>query len=231
MRKVLVLLIVFYVMTGVIAVAEDKNLIWESDFSSEELGKPVAGYDSKCVLKEEDGRRFLSFIKGKPPKHMAWVINSAPQNNSLIPPKDWKDYDFTFRARFPDKGVGLYAIVNKNGAKPDFRYTWYYVIISSKDVNIKCHGCPKDKIVNYDKKTYSSAGLDNIKPGEWNKFTISVLNSRKELIIKREKDGKMIEVGSFAIAPGGGGIGSLNYSSIDITDIQVKKAVESDNNK
>ena len=211
MKKV----IAFFVMCSIacMVIGAENNTIWESDFSQSELGKPVAGFSPRCTLKEEGGKRFLAFLRQKPPMHVCWLISGAQKNSAK-----WMDYELTFEVKFNTANNTISAIVNKQGAKPDLKYIWYYVDISKKGLRLRCHGT-KNK---YEDCKYSDAKLSNLKSGEWYKFSIRVSNSTKNIEVFREQEGKMVKTASWDnIARAGGGFNFYITCSLDIANLKV----------
>ncbi len=211
MKKIFVFLAVCSIAHALIGA--EKNILWESSFSQSELDKPVAGFSPRCTLKEEDGKRFLAFVRQKPPMHLCWLISGGQKNSAK-----WMDYELSFEVKFNTANNTISALVNNQGAKPDLKYIWYYIDILKKGLRLRCHGTK----IKYEDCKYSDAELSNLKSGEWYKFSIRVSNSSKTIEVFREKEGKMVKTASWDnIARAGGGFNFYITCSLDITNLKV----------
>ena len=207
-----IVLVVLMVGGSMSAGDEKGEVFWKEDFSRFDVGT-AGGCGKKCVIKEENGKKFLHGT--------GWMLG----NISYYGARYWKNYSFRFKFRFTDpKKIWFIPFVKARGARDGFKYLWYYVNVRKDRVAFNCHGVkPKDIPKGRENKTtlFKNLGIPPLMVGKWYSFRIDVTHD--EMRIYLFDNGEWVKISDSKVLPGDGGVGILSYSPLDAGDISVTR--------
>ena len=193
------------------------NVLYQEDFSSFPVDQRPAGFNAKCLVKEEDGARYLSY----PLPAFGYIFQ--PNMTKYLGSQKWQDIELSFRFRFPDpKKNGFSLILKSQGDRPaGVKYLLYYVGIKSDGAEATAQGASKEDAEKYGikKVAFAEKGLSPLEAGKWYKTKVVVKGASLELSL--ENGGTMVQLFSGEVMPGGGGIDFLTYTPLDLADIRV----------
>ncbi|MDP6356656.1 MAG: hypothetical protein QF473_16210 [Planctomycetota bacterium] len=189
-----------------------EKVYWQEDFSRFEIG-PAGGFGEKCVIKEENGKKFLHGT--------GWMMGKMEYFGA----RNWSDYSFRFRFRFTEsKKVGFYPLVKSRGKREHVKFLWYYVRLNRDGLGFSCHGVPKDQANRFKTPAFkfSDSALKPVEAGLWYFAEIQVTFNRIKVLLSKA-DESMKLIADIETAPGDGGVDILSYNPVDLADMIVQK--------
>lgn len=204
-----------------------ESVLFKEDFASYQVDQRPAGFNKSCIVKEENGRKFLSYPGG-----YGLILDSNMMK--YFGAQKWRDIELSFRFRFTDpKKIGFSTVLKSGGFRPEgVKYLLYYVGIRQDSVDAipmnstaskeEIERCTIKKVLFIDK------GLQPLQVGQW--YTAKAIVKDSSLAFFLEKDGQMLNVFNGESMPGGGGIDFLTYNPVDFADIIVIEPESVQNN-
>ncbi|MEI7437813.1 MAG: hypothetical protein WCL16_13495, partial [bacterium] len=183
-----------------------------------------AGFPEGCILKQEDGRRFIACGKG---------VKGLFGNLRYYGAQNWLDYEWSFRFRFPVKDkVGLNCTI-RTGIEPSPFIIMKLPPLGPED---KCKGIALDYSDQGFKPgvidgifqmaqgaRWTEKGLPPLEAGPWYRTVIRAAG--RAMDISMEHDGKLVRVYRGPIPAGGGGVSLTSVNPVDLADIEIKQIV------
>ena len=193
------------------------NVLYQEDFSSFPVDQRPAGFNATCLVKEEDGTKYLSY----PLPGFGYIFQ--PNMTKYLGSQKWQDIELSFRFRFPDpKKNGFSLILKSQGNRPaGVKYLLYYVGIKSDGAEATAQGASKEDAEKYGikKVAFADKGLPPLEAGKWYKAKVVVKNGFLDFSLGN--GGNMLNTLEGNVLPGGGGIDFLTYTPLDLADIRV----------
>lgn len=211
-RNCIILSVLLLALTG----AAQESVLLKEDFSNYQLNQRPAGFNKNCLIKEEGGRKYLSYPGG-------YGLIFDRDMMTYLGAQKWRNLEVSFRFRFTDpKKTGFSLVLKSGGFRPEgIKYLLYYVGIMNDGVQATLQGAGKEEAEKYSipKAVFAGKGLPLIEAGKWYKGKALVKDGSIEFLL--EKDGRFLNVLSGNVLPGGGGIDFLTYNPVDLSDILV----------
>lgn len=200
----------------------DTILYRDSDLRYVSTGARPPGFAEGCIVKEENGKRFISCER---------VSGNLFRNLGYYGAAHWLDYEWSFRFRFPVKGrIGFSCCVRTGIAAspflkappmgPEDRCKWIALDYSAEDIAPRvvegvfqmARGCK-----------WTDKGLEPLEAERWYRTVIRAAG--RALDVYLEHAGRLVQVYRGPIPAGGGGIGLTSANPIDLADIAVREVV------
>lgn len=207
-----IIFFLFLAITATITAGENgTGVFWSEDFSRMEVG-PAGGFGKDCVIKEENG---LKYLHGT-----GWMLGKMRYFGA----GKWNDYTFKFKFRFTDpKKISFFPYVKARGKRDRLKFLWYYLNFRKDALNAICHGI-KGKDIPKKHKTkgvkYADSGFALLKAGVWYAMRIEVTFDKIRVFLSND-DKKFVKLADFNVIPGSGGCGILSGSPVDLADMSV----------
>ena len=195
-------------------------LYTDGDLRYATVGASPPGFSTGCVLKEEDGQRFVACERG-----VADLFKNLPYHGS----RHWMDYEWTFRFRFPaaDK-VGFSSMLRTRFAPSPF---FGAPALGPEDrcrgveLNVSAQGFEPRVVEGMFEmargSTWAEKGLPPLEAGRW--YQIAIRAAGRALDISLEHEGQRVNVYRGPIPAGGGGVNLSSPHPIDLANIAVRE--------
>ena len=186
------------------------------------LGARPPGFADGCILKEEDGQRFVSGERG---------VRDLLKNLSYYGSHHWLDYEWSFRFRFPVKGkvgftchlrTGIAAspFLKAPAMGPEDKCKWVSLDFSARGFEPRV----VDGIFQMARGgEWSEKGLRPLEAGRW--YRIVIRAAGRALDVSLEHEGQLVKVYRGPIPAGGGGVNLSSTHPIDVADIRATEVM------
>ena len=197
-------------------------LFTDADLYYAKLGARPPGFSEGCVLREEDGKRFVSCEPG---------VKSLFKNLRHYGSQHWLDYEWSFRFRFPVKGKVGFSGLLRTGISaspflksppmgPEDKCSGVGIEFSAKGFEPAVVGGFFQMARGH---KWAEKGLPPLESGRWYRTVIRAAG--RALDVSLEHEGKLVEVYRGPIPAGGGGVGLSSTNPIDLADLKIREVV------
>jgi len=197
----------------------------DGDLRHVALGSRPPGFTEGCVLKEEDGRRYVSCERG---------TRGLFKNLSYHGSRSWLDYEWSFRFRFPSADKLGFTCKLRTGLDSS-----PFLKAPRMGPEDKCKGVRLDiSAQGFDPRvvdgmfqmaggsTWTEKGLPPLEAGRW--YQIVIRAAGRALDLSLEHEGRQVSVYRGPIPAGGGGVDLASPHPIDLADIRISEVVPTD---
>ncbi len=192
-------------------------ILYRDDFNALAVGATPPGVADGCIIKQEDGGKYLACEKGVPELFKMGYYGT----------RFWLDYEWSFRFRFPVGGrVGFVPRIRTGfeatplrkipGLGCEQKYSCINLEYGAQGFNPRMEDGPFRIAPG---GSWVDRNLPPLAEGRWYRTVIRVV--RQTLDVYLENDGKPVLVYHGAIPPGGGGVNISSASPVDLADIVV----------